>query len=133
MNGYAWKMLKIYLMEIHPSSENNFEKFVKDIYLKGGVTSKHWLKNIRNDGVRRQLNEVRKTHIWFIKSLSVTSYCLFILALIVSISKFLSIPGTVMQILWLSLGGLGVVAILFSSYMLIRRRKLKRNLKSTIW
>ena len=132
-NGYAWKMLKIYLMEIYPSSEKNFEKLVKDIYLGGGVTSKHWLKTLKNHSVRNQLQKMRKTHIWFIKGLSVTSYSLFILALIVSISKFLSIPGSVMEVLWMSLVGLAAISFLFSSYMLIRRRKLKRNLKSTIW
>jgi len=130
--GYVWKMLNIYLIEMKPPSESRFERIVVNIYMMGGITSDLWLLGIRNGSDRKELNVIRKTHIWFMRGLCVTSYCFFILALIITASIFVSITGTVMEVLWMTLLSLGGASILISIYMLIRLKKLNRILNSTI-
>lgn len=126
--GDAWRMLRVYVIEFKPEKDVELDRIIRNVHSQGGMVSSNWRDQISNKRLRIRADKIRKNYIWFMKSVTITSYSLFALALLISVEYLFEIFGAdIMTGIWLTCGGLALCGFGLSVYSLIRRRAIKKE------
>jgi len=126
--GDAWRMLRVYTIQFNPGVQVNMGKVIRSVHSEGGIISKNWRNRIVNIDLRIQADKIRNNYVRFMRSVCVTSYSLFILAMLLSIEYIFEPFGRHYIIFfWLFFGILALLGLSVSILSLIERRKLRNR------
>ncbi len=126
--GDAWRMLRVFVIEFKPDKDVELDRIIRNVHSQGGMVSSNWRDRISNKGLKIQADRIRKNYIWFMKSVTVTSYSLFALSLLISIEYLFEVFGAdIMTGIWLICGCLALGGFGFSVYSLIQRRAIRKE------
>ncbi len=124
--GDAWKMLRVFIIEFKPDTDVDLDRMIRNVHSQGGMVSSNWRDWVSNKGLKIRADIIRKNYIWFMKSVTITSYSLFGLSLLISIEHLFSIFGAdIMKTIWLVFGCLALGGFGFSVFTLIQRRAVR--------
>lgn len=126
--GDAWRMLRVYVIEFRPEKDIELDRIIRDVHSQGGIVSSNWRDLISNKRLKIRADRIRKNYVWFMKSVTITSYSLFALSLLISIEHLFSIFGTdIMMGIWLIFGSLALCGFVLSVYSLVQRRIIRKE------
>ena len=132
--GEAWRMLRIFLIEIKFESNPDFRAIIHEIHVSGGTTSKNWLTHIFDESIIRSANEIRDNYVWFMRGISIISYSLLLLAVVFSIIKifefFLGGNGDIFIIYsYYIFSIIAFIGLLITMFFLVKQKKIKPYLE----
>ena len=84
--GEAWRMLRIYLVEITPRKNTDFRSIISHIQGNGGAVSENWKEYAYDAYLIDQGEQIRENYLWFMRGVSIIAYSLFLLTFLAMIS-----------------------------------------------
>jgi hypothetical protein len=132
--GEAWRMLRIFLIEIRIERNPDFRAIIHEIHVNGGTTSRNWLNKINDENIMTPANEIRDNYIWFMRGLSIISYSLILLSVMISTIKIFEFfaggnGDIIITYSYYIFGSCAFIGLLITMYFIAQQKIIKPYLK----